>query len=161
MVTANALWECKEKAVLNAILNLFTVGIVTRLHCIISTRLKVMIVVTVQSIKFALSAGLHNHLIVKTNWNKNDPKQKESGEAYIRIKKPREWKAADWSEREEEVSRWCNIMQAKEEAESEVRVAKGSPDKTKGPLAPVEVLSGHGYIYINSFSQLSSNLKKK
>lgn len=51
-------------------------------------------------------------------------------------------------------------MQAREEAESEVRVAKESPDKTKGPLAPVDVLSGHHYININSFSLLSSNLKK-
>lgn len=59
----------------------------------------------------------------------------------------------------EEVSRWWDVMQARAEAESEVRVARESSDKTKGPLAPAEVLSGHDYIYINLFSLLSSNLK--
>lgn len=50
-------------------------------------------------------------------------------------------------------------MQAREEAESEVRVAKESPDETKGPLAPVEVLSGHQHKLI--FSTLLQPEKKQ
>ena len=98
----------------------------TNWHCLTLT--SVIIIVPVQWVKFTLSAGLHNDLTVKTKLKQKWFKARRIWTSICNKQETQEV-ATDWWERK--FSRHCDVMQARKRAESEVREARGSPDRPK------------------------------
>lgn len=98
----------------------------TNWHCLILT--SVIIIVPVQWVKFTLSAGLHNDLTVKTKLKQKWFKARRIWTSICNKQETQEV-ATNWWERK--FSKHCDVMQARKRAESEVRVARGSPDRPK------------------------------
>ena len=98
----------------------------TNWHCLTLT--SVIIIVPVQWVKFTLSAGLHNDLTVKTKLKQKWFRARRIWTSICNKQETQEV-ATDWWERK--FSRHCDVMQARKRAESEVREARGSPDRPK------------------------------